>query len=47
MCVITPAGFEEFFEEIATLSPNEQRNMPRMVEIAKKHALEILPPPAV
>ena len=46
MCVITPAGFEEFFEEIAALSPDEQRNIPRVVEIAEKHGMEILPPPA-
>ena len=46
MCVITPAGFEEFFEEIAALNPDEQRNIPRVVEIAEKHGMEILPPPS-
>ena len=45
MCVITPAGFEGFFEEIGVLSPQQQQDMPRVMEIAKKFGLEILPPP--
>ena len=45
LCVITPAGFEEFFEEIGALSPQQQKNIPRVMEIAKKFGLEILPPP--
>jgi len=46
MCIITPAGFEEFFEEIGALNPQQQQDIPRVMEVAKKFALEILPPPA-
>lgn len=46
MCVITPSGFEGFFEEIAALSPPQQRDIPRVREIASKYDLEILPPPS-
>jgi hypothetical protein len=46
MCVITPAGFEGFFEEIGTLNPAQQQDIPRVLEIAKKYGLEILPPPS-
>jgi len=46
MCVITPAGFEGFFEEIGALGPEQQQDIPRVMEIAKKFGLEILPPPA-
>ena len=35
MCVITPAGFEGFFEEIGALGPQPQRDIPRVMEIAK------------
>jgi quercetin dioxygenase-like cupin family protein len=45
MCVITPSGFEGFFEEIGALSPQQQADIPRVMEIAKKFGLEILPPP--
>jgi quercetin dioxygenase-like cupin family protein len=47
MCVITPSGFEIFFEEIGALSPQQQQDIPRVIEIAKKFGLEFLPPPAV
>src|SRR4051812_26018015 len=46
MCVITPAGFERFFEEIGALAPDQQQQTPRILAIAKKYKLEILPPPA-
>jgi quercetin dioxygenase-like cupin family protein len=46
MCVITPAGFEGFFEEIGALSPPQQQDIPRVLEIAAKYGLEILPPGA-
>jgi len=46
MCVITPAGFEGFFEEIGALSPQQQQDIPRVMEVGKKYGLEILPPPA-
>src|SRR5215472_10600106 len=45
MCVITPAGFEGFFEEIGVLSPQQQQEIPRVIEIAKKYGLEIMSPP--
>jgi quercetin dioxygenase-like cupin family protein len=46
MTVITPAGFEGFFEEIGALSPQQQQqDIPRVMEIGQKYGLEILPPP--
>ena len=45
MCIITPSGFEGFFEEIGALSPQQQQDIPRVMEIGKKFGLEILPPP--
>jgi quercetin dioxygenase-like cupin family protein len=45
MCVVTPAGCEGFFEEIGAMSPQQQQDMPRVIELAKKFGLEILPPP--
>ena len=47
MCIITPSGFEGFFEEIGALTSQEQQNIPRVLEIAKKFGLEFLPPPGV
>ena len=47
MCVITPSGFEGFFEEIGALSPQQQQEIPRVLEIAKKFGLEFLPPRGV
>ena len=44
MCVITPSGFEGFFEEIGAMSPEEQRDIPRVMEIAGRYGLEFLPP---
>jgi hypothetical protein len=46
MCFITPSGFEGFFEDIGALSPQQQQELPRVLAIAKKYELEILPPPA-
>lgn len=45
MCIITPAGFEGFFERIDALSPEEQQDIPRVMEIAEEFGLEFLPPP--
>jgi quercetin dioxygenase-like cupin family protein len=45
MCIITPSGFEGFFEEVSALSPQQQQDIPRVMEIASKYGLEILPPP--
>lgn len=44
MVVLTPAGFEKFFEEVGALSP-QQQGIPRVIEIGKKYGLEFLPPP--
>ena len=46
MCTITPAGFEEFFEEIGALTPQQQQDIPGVIEIGKKYGLDFLPPPA-
>jgi hypothetical protein len=45
MCVITQAGFEGFFEEIGALSPQQQQDIPHVIEIAKKYGLASAPPP--
>jgi mannose-6-phosphate isomerase-like protein (cupin superfamily) len=45
MCVMTPAGFEGFFEEIGALTPQQQQEIPRVIEIARRYGLEFLPPP--
>jgi quercetin dioxygenase-like cupin family protein len=45
MCVITPAGFEEFFEVVGALTPQQQQDIPRVITIAKEFGLEFLPPP--
>jgi mannose-6-phosphate isomerase-like protein (cupin superfamily) len=45
MCIITPSGFEGFFEEIGAMTPQQQQDISRVMEIAKKFGLEILPPP--
>ena len=44
MCVITPSGFEGFFEAIGALTPEQQQDIPGVIAIAKKYGLEILPP---
>jgi quercetin dioxygenase-like cupin family protein len=45
MCVITPAGFEGFFEAIGALTQEQQQDIPRVMTIAKGFGMEILPPP--
>ena len=44
MCVMTPSGFEAFFEEIGALSPRQQQDIPRVIEIGKRYGLEFPPP---
>jgi quercetin dioxygenase-like cupin family protein len=46
LCVMTPAGFEGFFEAVGALTPEQQQDIPRIMAIADKFALEILPRPA-
>jgi quercetin dioxygenase-like cupin family protein len=45
MCVITPAGFEGFFEEIGAMTPQQQQEIPLVMAAAKRFGLEILTPP--
>jgi quercetin dioxygenase-like cupin family protein len=45
MCVITPSGFEGFFEEIDAMSPQQQADIPGVIEVGKKYGLEFPPPP--
>lgn len=45
ICVITPAGFEEFFEAIGGLKPQQQQDIPQVISIAKEFGLQFLPPP--
>jgi len=44
LLTITPAGFEEFFEEVGAMSV-EQQEIPKVIAIGKKYGLEFLPPP--
>src|SRR5881394_3501511 len=34
MCVINPSGFERFFEAIGAMSPEQQQNVPGVMEVA-------------
>ncbi len=43
MVTLTPAGFEEFFETIGAMTPEEQQNIPRVVEIGARYGLEFPP----
>ena len=45
MCVITPAGFERFFEAIGALTPEQQQDITSVIAIAKEFGLAFLPPP--
>ena len=46
LCIINPAGFEQFFETIGAMSPSEQQNIPKVIEIGRTFGLEFLPPPS-
>jgi len=46
MCVMTPSGFEGFFEEIGALSPEQQQDIPRVIQLGKTYGLEFPPPPS-
>ena len=43
MCVINPAGFEGFFEDIGTLTADQQKDLACVLEIAKRYQLEFPP----
>lgn len=45
MCVITPSGFEGFFEEIAAMTQEQQQDIPKVMEIGRSYGVEFLPPP--
>lgn len=42
LVTITPGGFEDFLIEVGTLTPEEQQNIPRLVEIGAKYGLEFV-----
>jgi hypothetical protein len=44
MCVITPAGLEGFPEEVAALNPQQQADIPRIMESGRRCGL-LFPPP--
>lgn len=44
MCVITPSGFEGFFEAIGAMSTEQQQEVSNVMEVAARFGLEILPP---
>ncbi|MBI1176650.1 cupin domain-containing protein [bacterium] len=44
LLIATPAGIEEWFEEVGALTA-EQQDIPRVIELGKKYGLEFLPPP--
>jgi quercetin dioxygenase-like cupin family protein len=44
LVTMTPAGFEGFFERVGALTPEEQQDIPRILEIGKSYGLEFLPP---
>jgi quercetin dioxygenase-like cupin family protein len=46
MCIITPSGFEGFFEEIGAMSPQQQQDLPYVIELGRKYGVEFPAPPA-
>jgi len=45
LTIFADVCFEGFFEKIDMLNPQQQQDLPRVMEIAKKFGLEFLPPP--
>ncbi len=49
--VVTPAGFEKMLEELGTAAPGSsappfgQEDIDRLLEVAPKYGLEVVPPP--
>jgi hypothetical protein len=43
--VITPSGFEGFFEEIGAMTAQQQQDIPQVIELGRKYGLGF-PPPA-
>ena len=44
LCIVTPAGVEDFFEEVSQL-PGQPTQQARLSKVAKKHGIEILGAP--
>jgi quercetin dioxygenase-like cupin family protein len=44
LVMLTPAGFEEFFEKVGAMTPAEQQNIPAIIALGKKFGLDFLPP---
>lgn len=44
LVVLTPAGFEEFFEKVGAMTPGEQQNIPAIIALGKQYGLDFLPP---
>lgn len=42
LVTLTPAGAEEMFEEIGTLTPEQQSDIPKVIELAARYGIEIL-----
>ncbi len=42
LVTVTPAGFEDFFIEASALTPEQQRDIPRLTEIAARHGIEFV-----
>lgn len=47
MCVITPAGFEGFFEEVHAFTPEQLQDIPQVIGLGTKYGLEFLPAPGL
>jgi quercetin dioxygenase-like cupin family protein len=41
--IISPAGFEKYFEELSDMGGASPENMPRLVELAARYKLEVKP----
>jgi len=42
--VVTPAGFEGFFEQVGAMTPAQQQDIAQIVALAGQYGLEFLPP---
>jgi len=42
LITLTPAGIEEFFEEVGALPPEERSDLPKIAALAARYGLEIL-----
>lgn len=42
--VVTPAGFEGFFEQVGAMTPKQQQDIPTILALGGQYGLEFLPP---